>query len=65
MIFFLFVSMSLWLSQEPMEIDLSLKNSKNTEFEFFISTKDDYERLFPAGDKNYLRAFVEHTDSKD
>lgn len=65
MIFFLFVSMSLWLFQNPMEIDLSLKNSKNTEFEFFISTKDDYERLFPAGDKNYLRAFLEHTDSKD
>ena len=65
MIFFLFVSMRLWLSQEPMEIDLSLKNSKNTEFEFFISTKDDYKRLFPAEDKNYLRAFLEHTDSKD
>lgn len=65
MIFFLFVSMRLWLSQEPMEIDLSLKNSKNTEFEFFISTKDDYEKFIPDGDKNYLRAFLKHTDSKD
>lgn len=65
MIFFLFVSMKLWISQNPMEVELSLKNSKNTEFEFFISTKDDYERLFPAGDKNYLIAFLKHTDSKD
>lgn len=65
MIFFLFVSMKLWLSQNPMEVDLSLKNSPSTEFEFFISTKDGYERLFPAGDKNYLRAFLKHTDSKD